>query len=110
MKSILFVKIEAPTYSSAGMERAFNRHFKEVSSFNWQKVKFQEKKEGMQERLIAKAYMEKPDIIFLHLQNPDSIDTYTASVLSEIAYTVNYTFDVRSDIEWYKQLAPYINL
>lgn len=110
MTSVLFAKNEAPTYHSAGIERAFRENFKEVSVFNWQQAKFSEGKEGMQQRLIFKAESEKPDIIFLHIQSPDALDTYAMSILSEIAFTVLYTFDVREDIQWYKDLAPYVNL
>ena len=54
--------------------------------------------------------MCQPGLIFLHLQTPESIDADTAIELSKIGYVVNYTFDVRQDISWYKEIAPHIGL
>ena len=110
MKSILLAPIQSSTYSSEGLINAFRREFDEVSVFNWQNAKLHEGKEGMQQRLITKADSEKPDIIFLQMQNPEALDTSTASILAEIGFVVNYTFDVRDDIEWYKNIGRYIGL
>ena len=110
MKSVLHVKIEAPTYSSQGMERSFKELFDDYDGFDWQRVRFNEGFPGLQQRIIAKAMMCQPELIFLHLQTPESIDADTAIELSKIGYVVNYTFDVRQDISWYKEIAPHIGL
>lgn len=111
MKSVLFCKIEAPTYSSAGMVKGFKEAgFDEVFEFDWQRFRFSVGLEGMRSRLLGMAQMNKPDLIFLHLQINSAIDIETAQALQAIAPVVNFTEDVREDTGWYEDVAPYIAL
>lgn len=110
MKSVLHARIEAPTYSSGGIENGFLENGFEYTGFDWQKVKFNSSGEEMMDRLIGKAHMEQPDLIFLHLQSAGAIDVETAKELSKVSFVVNYTFDVRKDISWYREIAPHIGL
>lgn len=110
MKSVLHARIEAPTYNSSGIENGFLENGFEYVGFDWQKCKMNSSAEEMMDRLIGKAHMEKPDLIFLHLQQPDALDVGTAIELSKVAFVVNYTFDVRKDNSWYKEIAPHIGL
>lgn len=110
MNKVLVVKLEAPTYSSSGIVRAFKEHFVEVSEFDWQKVKFNEGPIGMWERLLAKVEMEKPDLIWLHVQTQGVLDSDIVRDLSSSAFTVLYTFDKRTDLGWIKDLAPHLGL
>lgn len=110
MSSVLHSMIEAPTFSSKGIEQGFLDNGFEYIGFDWQRCKYNSSAEEMMDRLIGKAHMEKPDIIFLHHQNPESLDVGTAIELSNVAFVVNYTLDVRKDISWYKDIAPHIGL
>lgn len=110
MKSVLHVRIDAPTYNSDGIMNGFLENGFEYTGWNWQQVKFNSSNEEMLDRLIGKAHMEQPDLIFAHMQNPESLDVETAKELSKVAFVVNYTLDVRKDISWYKEIAPHIGL
>lgn len=109
---VLFACIEAPTYSSKGMIKGFEDNGYEVIVFDWQKVRFNEGVEGMKDRLYYKAMMERPELIFLHIQNEDAVDAELAIGLQSIAFTINYTFDVRSKEKtaWMYELAQHIGL
>ena len=41
-------------------------------------------------------------------QHPSIIEVETARVLSQHALVINWTGDVRSDIRWYEEIAPYV--
>lgn len=111
MSSVLIVKLEAPGYSSDGIVKAFREHYDEVYEYDWQKIRFNLGVEEMRKRLMGMALMYHPELIFLHVQNPDVLDQNTVEFLSEeIGYTVLYTFDVREDIQWMKDLSPYLDL
>lgn len=109
---VLHCGITAPTYSSVAISEGFRQNGFDVSYYNWQSVRFDEGLEGMRERLILKSKFDNPNIIFLHVQNPDAIDKETAIELSKHAFVINYTFDVRSKekTEWMYELAPLIGL
>lgn len=108
--TVLIAKIEAPSYSSAGIVRAMRNEFENVYEFNYQNVMFQEGADGMRKRLMGMCMMYQPDIIFLHIQNPEPLDMDVIQFLSERAFVVLYTFDVRENIDWYKEYAPYVGL
>lgn len=111
MSSVLHVSLEAPgIYSSKGLTNAFIQHFGEVSVFDWQRIKFDENVIGMWERLIAKTYMEEPDSIFLHIQSAGNLDHDVLRELNAKSFTILYSFDVRTDIGWIKDLAPHLGL
>ncbi len=106
----LFAGIFSPMYDSSFMVRGFEESGYQCESFNWQKIRFSEGLEGMLDRLLSKAKSLKPELIFLHIQNPDVILKDVAKELSEYGFVVNYTFDVRNSIQWYKDLAPHVGL
>lgn len=106
---LLFVAIFAPTFSPKGMIDGFEKAGFDVVTFDWRKVKFNEGIEGLKDRIVVKAQMEKPDLIFLHIQNSESIGVDEVVELQKIAPTINYTFDVREDMSWFKELAPHIS-
>jgi hypothetical protein len=110
MSSVLVVKNEAPSYSSEGIIRAFKEHYDEVYELDWQKIRFNEGVEGVRKRIMAMAMMYKPEVVFLHIQNADILDANTLDFLNENAFTILYTFDVREDIAWMKELAPHLGL
>jgi hypothetical protein len=111
MESILIAKIEVPgIYSSAGIVKALRNNFKEVYEFNYQNIMFNEGAEGMRRRLMGMCMMYSPDVVFLHIQNPEPLDMNLIQFLSEKTFVVLYTFDVRENIDWYKEYAPYVGL
>lgn len=108
MKKILFVKIESPGYSSQGMVDGWKELGFEVIEFNWQEWRFNWGIPSTRQKMIDLALENKPDLIFLHIQNKEILDVETAQTLRSISPTINFTFDVRDSIEWYKKVAPYI--
>jgi hypothetical protein len=111
MKSVLIAKLEAPgLYSSAGIVNGLQNNFEEVYEFNYQNVMYMEGASEMRRRLMGMVLMYKPDIVFLHVQIPEPLDMNLMEFLSERTYVVMYTFDVRTDISWYKEYAPLVGL
>lgn len=111
MKKVLFIAIDSPGYCSDGMAAAFNDvGFDEVIKFDWQKWRFQHGIESLRQKLISLAKENKPDLIFLHIQNREILDVDTAKELQSVAQTVNYTFDVRDSCGWYADIATHISL
>lgn len=133
----LFVGIFAPTFDSTFMVRGFEENGYRVEVMDWQKIKFQAtveitevvKKEGtedeyeevkvkqdgvavLQDALIKKALKEKPDLIFLHIQSENILNTLVVDQLQRIADTVIYNFDCRSKekTQWLYDLVPYVKL
>lgn len=110
MNSVLIAKIEISSYSSAGIVRGLKNNFNVVREFNYQGIMFDEGVDGMRQRLIAMCMMYEPDVLFLHIQTPEPLDINAIQFLSSRSFVVMYTFDVRDDIEWYKEYAPYVGL
>src|SRR5258707_12298352 len=108
MKSVLHARIDSSSYNSDGIKNAFIENGFEYEDFFWQKVIFNSSPEEMMDRLIGKAHMERPDLIFVHMQQPRALDVETAKELSKVAFVVNYTLDVRNDNSWYKEIAPHL--
>lgn len=110
MKKVLHIRLDAPTYSSDGIKKGFVENGYEYYGINWQQVRFDEGILGLQSRIILAAKNIEPDLIFLHIQNPGVIDIETCQELTQLGLTVLYTFDVREDIKWMQELAPYLDL
>lgn len=108
--SVLFVGIFSKVYDSTYIVNSFEEAGYQCESFDWQKVRFVEGLAGMLDRLIGKAKMMKPDIIFMQIQNPDVLLVDAAKELSKKSFVINYTFDVRNSIDWYKEIAPHVGL
>lgn len=114
MKSVLHIAIIAPGgYSNAGLMKAFFENwFSEYTCFDYQEKIFNSDKEAMRRMLIQEAERLKPDLLFLQIQASDILDVQTFKRLSEISFTVNYTFDIRTSeqTEWLYNLAPVLGL
>lgn len=111
MKSVLFAKIEAPTYKSDAMVRAFTEAgFDQVHTIDWQQYRYSFGVEEMRRQLIRTAEITKPTVIFLHIQNQEAIDLETVKELSKHGKVINYTFDIRDKerTEWMYEFAPHI--
>lgn len=114
MKSVLIVRLDADSYSSDGICKAFRNNFEVVEEFSWQKVlwNLRDADDSIGEfrrRLIGKTLAVRPDFIWLHIQREGILDVNTCQALSEISYTCLYTFDVRKEI-WQKDIAPFVDL
>lgn len=114
MKSILHVALISPGgYTAEPFMRAFmNNGFNDYQMFDWQFHKFNSGQETMKQMLIEKAAQMKPDVIFMHIQNSESVDVETYRRLSKISFVVNYTFDCRNNekTQWLYNLVPILGL
>ena len=110
MKSVLHIRLDAPTFSSNGIEAGLKAHFEEYSSLNWQSIRFNENILALQDRIVAKSYMEEPDVVFFHIQNAGILDGDTLQSMYPNSFKVLYTFDKREDLGWIKDLAPHLGL
>lgn len=95
MKSVLHLRIEAPTYSSAGIEKAFKETGFEYYGFDWQAARFGYGTQTMREMVLREATKLRPSLIFCHVQNSEALDLETYIQLQKVAHTVQFTFDVR---------------
>lgn len=110
MKKALLIKIEAPSYSSIGLETAFKEYFDDVVSIDWQHIKFHLGIDGLWNNIIQKCDLLKPDIIFCQFQKSDILSVEQFKILSKYGFVINYTEDVREDTSWYEEVAPHIGL
>lgn len=113
MKSVLHIALIAPNYTNTGLMNGFwAQGFSSYFLFDFQLKMYEFGKEVMRTMLIQEAERLKPDFIFCQIQGSDILDTETFKKLSQIAFTVNYTFDIRSkeQTEWLYNLAPVIGL
>ena len=109
-KKVLHFRLDAPQYSSEFMRRGFIEAGYEYHGINWQQVKFDVGILGFQARAIAAAEQVQPDLIFIHIQSPGVLDIETCQSLTAIGFTCMYSFDVREDVAWMKELEPYLNM
>lgn len=107
---ILHVALLSPTEPNEAPSRAMRECGHEVHVIDWVKIRNKYGMEMLRTTLLNDAKNFRPDIIFMQLQIAGVIDRETADILSSIGFTVNWTGDVRADIEWYKELAPHIDL
>lgn len=112
MKKALLIKLESPAYSSIGIERAFKEHF-EVQSINWQAIRFSNGTNGLQviwDTILNECDTFNPDLIFIQLQVEYILTTDQFKELGKRSFVINYTEDVREDIQWMEDAAPHIGL
>jgi spore maturation protein CgeB len=113
MKKVLLIKLEAPSYSSIGMETAFREAYEEVRSINWQQLRFDNGYNGLKviwEIILNECETFKPDLIFVQLQVDYILTTEQFKELGKRAFVINFTEDVREDIKWMEDAAPHIGL
>lgn len=113
MKRVLHAALVAPGYSNEGIMKGFlDAGFDTYRCFDYQRIMFEYDKNHMRRILLMEAKEFKPDLIFCQIQNSEILDLDTFNRLNEIAFTVNYNFDIRSkeQSQWMYDLAPYIGL
>lgn len=52
----------------------------------------------------------KPDLVWLQIQTPGIIDVHTAQNIASKAYVVNWTGDVRQNVDWFIQIGKVIQM
>lgn len=110
-KKVFHVGITAPTYSSEAITKSFKDVFGDVLYFDWQYHRYNFGTETMQKLLLKEANDYKPDIIFLHFNhNSEVLSLENYLELSNLAFVVTYTEDVRDDISWFKKILHYVGL
>lgn len=92
---------EPPFYT---ITNAFKTVFGEVDTLYWDEY---EDINYVNELIRARVKSIKYDFVFMQIQQPNIISLETAKVLSENSLVFNWTGDVRTNIDWYKELSPY---
>lgn len=111
MKKVLHIGINAPQYTNSGHKKGFEQLDYEYYFFDWQHARFENGDIAVVRRgMIDMAEKVRPDLIFLQIQTKNVIDAETARLLQAIAPTVNFTCDVREDIDWYIEVGQLISL
>ncbi len=93
---------EPPHYT---ITNAFKSAFDEVDTLYWDEF---EDKNLMNQIAQARVRAKKYDAVFMQIQAPKIISLETAKVLSENSLVFNWTGDVRTDISWFVEIAPYV--
>lgn len=112
VKSVLHIRLDAPSYSSNGIMDGFKQNGFEYNCLSWQNFRFENGIDMLRSKVLELAHEHKPTIIFLHIQNSEILDLQLVKQLQEISCVINYTFDVRSkeNTQWIYDLAPFIGL
>ena len=111
--SVLHVGLCAPNYTNEGiMKGLLASGFSVYRLFDYQKIMFDYDKDHMRRMLIKEVEEFKPDLVFCQIQSSEILDLDTFSRLGQLAFTVNYNFDIRSkeQTEWMYSIGPYIGL
>lgn len=104
---ILHIALNAPNEPNDGIEKGFRNNDVEYLQIDW--IKYHDYKKLNEDIIYATDYFE-PDIIFMQIQTANVIDNKTAEEISKRSFVVNWTGDVREDINWYSSLAPFVDL
>jgi hypothetical protein len=93
---------EHPHYT---ITHAFKNTFKEVDTIYWDEIKNLSEMNGI---VRARVQAIKYDAVFMQIQHPKILEIQTAKCLSEHSLIFNWSGDVRRDITWYEEIAPYV--
>ena len=116
MKKVLHIALKSTHEPNQCMSQAFVNSGYDVKEIDWVHVYnspqmvHADKKQYLNAYILHYAMTWKPDVIFMQIQRADIIDKNTATELTKLAFVINWTGDVRSDISWYEDLAPHINI
>lgn len=95
---------------NACMTRAMREIGHEVMVMDWQTYLKQHGIDKLRTHIIEDVRAFQPDIVFMQIQTGGIIDIHTADTLSSLSFTINWTGDVRENIDWYIELAPYLGV
>jgi len=107
---IYHVALLSPGEPNACMSRAMREIGHEVMVMDWQVYKKQHGLEKLRAHIISDVRAFQPDVVFMQIQTGGIIDPATADTLSGLSLTINWTGDVRENIDWYIELAPYLGV
>jgi glycosyltransferase involved in cell wall biosynthesis len=93
---------EPPHYT---ITNAFQKTFDIVDTIYWDEIKSISEMNGI---VRARVQAIKYDAVFMQIQHPNIIELETAKVMSQHSLVLNWTGDVRTDITWYEEIAPYV--
>lgn len=94
---------EPPHYT---ISNAFQKKFDVVDTIFWDE--FQDIR-YLNDIIIARVKAHEYDAAFMQIQGPGIISIHTAEVMAKhIPLVFNWTGDVRAEINWYKDISPYV--
>lgn len=108
----LFIGIFSPQFDSTFMVKGFEQCGYRVEVMDYQKIKYDSGVGELQSRMVAKAMKDKPELIFIHIQNDNILNTVIVNELQQIGDVVIYNFDCRAKkkMQWLYDLVPYAKL
>ena len=105
------MKILHVAMGSPEIDRAWSELGHTVHRLDWPYYVKKRGKLAFQQKLLSEASSNLYDVIFMQLQTPDVIQRETVENLRRLgAFVINWTGDVRENIDWYKNLAPSFNV
>ena len=109
---LLHIALIAGAAPNFPIENAFrnNESIDEYKKVDWVSIKNNLGLVGFQSELINIVKIYKPTIIFMQIQREGIISPEMGKIMSENAFVINWTGDVRSDISWYIKLGKEIDL
>jgi spore maturation protein CgeB len=90
-----------------GLRRALRSISSAYDETDWNSAKKQYGK-NFETYIVNRINNFSPDVVFMQIQNPNIITPSIAKQLQGIK--INWTGDVREDISWFKELAPFVNV
>lgn len=109
--ALLIAMYHGGVYNSDSIVRAFEQNGYRTVVIDWQKIKLNEGFIGVWDRILGKAAIEKPSIIWMHMQTEAAFDIDSLAELKNYAPVVNYTMDVRNiGAGWFKKAGQYVAL
>lgn len=90
-----------------GLRRALRSISNGYDEIDWATAKKQHGKH-FDSFIVAHINRLKPDVVFMQIQSPNVITPSIAHSLNGVL--INWTGDVREDIGWFKELAPFVNV
>jgi hypothetical protein len=110
MKKVVHLKIVNSLYKN-GISEGFKNNDWQVYEYDYGQALRTAGLLGAWQRILN--YAEegiKPDLIFINCNKDGFIFPAEAKALSEIAFTILYTFDVRHENNWIEDVAPHLGL
>jgi len=93
---------EYPNYT---ITKSFNKIFDCVDTLYWNEI---DSIHMVNSIVQARVKAIKYDAVFMQIQGAGIITVETAKILSEYSSVFNWSGDVRTDITWYIEIAPYV--
>src|SRR3989304_4718945 len=109
--NLLHISLEVQDEPNRSMGEAFASAVSSYTKINWPDIAGKRKGKEILEDEIRKEFTEKNiSLVFMQLQAPNIISHDIAKWMKEKAFVVNWTGDVRENIDWYIHLSSHINL